>query len=342
MLEVDCGEYAPLEDDGSRRVTIWYAYADGTEATDTYDLSSTQAEKGGPTLVISREWATGAEAPHTCIPIDDQADRTYLLERLEAAVFQAPEEELAYASGNLRLFITDGDIQLVYHVFPDGTLTRQREDDSLEAAYGAVDYLRLSAITYKYASIPSDVGPYPYEDLLVSIQLERRQESMIPEKLADQWEDIFPTPPAEHYRLCIQGEGFHADLDREQALLLFRTLFREADTGKMAPLDFAVADWDWTPGEECLRLTEYLDTTGTPYEDSSRIVREQTLFLYPDGTAARVLMSPHNTYYYSWARDIGGISEVEEITPSWTRVHIAEDVFSWDNLNACLEALSVA
>lgn len=163
-------------------------------------------------------------------------------------MFQAPEEELAYASGNLRLFITDGDIQLVYHVFPDGTLTRQREDDSLEAAYGAVDYLRLSAITYKYASIPSDVGPYPYEDLLVSIQLERRQESMIPEKLADQWEDIFPTPPAEHYRLCIQGEGFHADLDREQALLLFRTLFREADTGKMAPLDFAVADWDWTPG----------------------------------------------------------------------------------------------
>ena len=132
------------------------------------------------------------------------------------------------------------------------------------------------------------------------------------------------------------------DLDREQALLLFRTLFREADTGKMAPLDFAVADWDWTPGEECLRLTEYLDTTGTPYEDSSRIVREQTLFLYPDGTAARVLMSPHNTYYYSWARDIGGISEVEEITPSWTRVHIAEDVFSWDNLKACLEALSVA
>ena len=65
MLEVDCGEYAPLEDDGSRRVTIWYAYADGTEATDTYDLSSTQAEKGGPTLTISREWATGAEAPHT-------------------------------------------------------------------------------------------------------------------------------------------------------------------------------------------------------------------------------------------------------------------------------------
>lgn len=46
-------------------------------------------------------------------------------------MFQAPEEELAYASGNLRLFITDGDIQLVYHVFPDGTLTRQREDDSL-------------------------------------------------------------------------------------------------------------------------------------------------------------------------------------------------------------------
>ena len=231
---------------------------------------------------------------------------------------------------------------MVYHVFPDGTLTRQREDDSLEVAYGAVDYLRLSAITYKYASIPSDVGPYPYEDLLVSIELERRQESMIPEKLADQWEDIFPTPPAEHYRLCIQGEGFHADLDREQALLLFRTLFGEADTGKMAPLDFAVADWDWTPGEECLRLTEYLDTTGTPYEDSSRIVREQTLFLYPDGTAARGLMSPHNTYYYSWARGIGGISEVEEITPSWTRVHIAEDVFSWDNLNACLEALSVA
>ena len=55
MLEVDCGEYAPLEDDGSRRVTIWYAYADGTEATDTYDLSSTQAEKGGPTLTITRD-----------------------------------------------------------------------------------------------------------------------------------------------------------------------------------------------------------------------------------------------------------------------------------------------
>ena len=67
MLEVDCGEYAPLEDDGSRRVTIWYAYADGTEATDTYDLSSTQAEKGGPTLTISREWATGAEAPPSLI-----------------------------------------------------------------------------------------------------------------------------------------------------------------------------------------------------------------------------------------------------------------------------------
>lgn len=191
----------------ARRVTIWYAYADGTEATDTYDLSSTQAEKGGPTLTISREWATGAEAPHTCIPIDDQADRTYLLERLEAAVFQAPEEELAYASGNLRLFITDGDIQLVYHVFPDGTLTRQREDDSLEAAYGAVDYLRLSAITYKYASIPSDVGPYPYEDLLVSIQLERRQESMIPEKLADQWEDIFPTPPGRALSALHTGRG---------------------------------------------------------------------------------------------------------------------------------------
>ena len=76
--------------------------------------------------------------------------------------------------------------------------------------------------------------------------------------------------------------------------------------------------------------------------DKTAIDKNLTLFLYPDGTAARVLMSPHNTYYYSWARDIGGISEVEEITPSWTRVHIAEDVFSWDNLNACLEALSVA
>ena len=76
--------------------------------------------------------------------------------------------------------------------------------------------------------------------------------------------------------------------------------------------------------------------------DKTAIDKNLTLFLYPDGTAARVLMSPHNTYYYSWARGIGGISEVEEITPSWTRVHIAEDVFSWDNLNACLEALSVA
>ena len=47
MLEVDCGGVCSPEDDGSRRVTIWYAYADGTEATDTYDLSSTQAEKGG-------------------------------------------------------------------------------------------------------------------------------------------------------------------------------------------------------------------------------------------------------------------------------------------------------
>lgn len=96
MLEVDCGEYAPLEDDGSRRVTIWYAYADGTEATDTYDLSSTQAEKGGPTLTISREWATGAGGPLIpASPSMTRRTRTYLLERLEAAVFQAPEEELA-------------------------------------------------------------------------------------------------------------------------------------------------------------------------------------------------------------------------------------------------------
>ena len=124
-----------------------------------------------------------------------------------------------------------------------------------------------------------------------------------------------PTPPAEHYRLCIQGEGFHADLDREQALLLFRTLFREADTGKMAPLDFAVADWDWTPGEECLRLTEYLDTTEPPMKTAAGSFWSRP----SSSTRTAQRLGPHvapiTHITIPWARDIGGISEVEEITP---------------------------
>ena len=167
---------------------------------------------------------------------------------------------------------------------------------------------------------------------------------MIPEKLADQWEDIFPTPPAEHYRLCIQGEASHADLDREQALLLSRTLFREADTGKMAPLDFAVADWDWTRGRNA-PSDGVLDTTGTPLvKNSSRIVPEQTLSPLPGRLiAARVpACRPHNTYYYSWGpghrRYIGGGGN----HPLLDAGPHCGGRFSWDNLNACLEALSVA
>ena len=54
MLRGECGDFAPLEDDGSRKVTIDFTglRSGGLCLEATYDLAGTPLETGGPTLTL--------------------------------------------------------------------------------------------------------------------------------------------------------------------------------------------------------------------------------------------------------------------------------------------------
>ena len=332
MLEVECEPFAPLEDNGSRQATI--RYADSTspaEKVATYDLANTEPETDGPVVTLLREYITGALIWRST-PVTDQADREWLLDALERAEFQPVDERLG--SHQLMIYVEEDGREAEYKVYADGTLSQEGADGSLKAAYGAVDRDRISALAYKYGSVLNHMGGFP-DEWLAETSLD--PPSLDRERLPDWWDDSrYPYPPAVHYRLCIQGEGFHADLDREQADIFLTALFGEGHSERAAMPDLIPADVDWTPGENGIRLTERLVAEWTRYEGWAHLKEdrvEHSVYLYPDGTAAFVPMVDPIYLYYT--------DGVDHITPSWRRVAVAEDAFCGDTLTACLEALGV-
>ena len=98
--------------------------------------------------------------------------------------------------------------------------------------------------------------------------------------------------------------------------------------------DFQVSQWDWTPPQGGIRLTEYLDNTGTVYQTGEARIMERTVYLYPDGTAALVGV-PVLTYFYDGTTG----TDIETLTPSWARAALVLNAFDWEMLTVCLEAL---
>ena len=182
MLKVECEPFAPLDDDGSREVTVQYYFADGTEVSASYDLSAgeTRDEAEEPVITIQRDWSTGAGVMHTSAPVTAQEDRDWILDAISSADFQPMRELPGY--GNLVLFVEEDGETVSYGVCSDGTLFWEDANGNVEFAAEALDYLKLSALTYKYAGRASHIGGYLPEGWLLSVQLEQRAE--IPEEIA--------------------------------------------------------------------------------------------------------------------------------------------------------------
>lgn len=182
MLEVECEPFAPLDDDGSREVTVQYYFADGTEVSASYDLSAgeTRDEAEEPVIAIQRDWSTGAGVMHTSAPVTAQEDRDWILDAISSADFQPMRELPGYC--NLVLFVEEDGETVSYGVCSDGTLFWEDANGNAEFAAEALDYLKLSALTYKYAGRASHIGGYLPEGWLLSVQLEQRAE--IPEEIA--------------------------------------------------------------------------------------------------------------------------------------------------------------
>ncbi len=335
MLGGKCGDFAPLEDDGSRKVTIEFIdlRSDGPDLEATYDLASTPLETGGPILTLWRNQPLGGPIYAVSRPIQEKVDRGWVLDSLDEADFGPAEEEPW--TWSMVLYVEDGGEKTEYRVDVDGTLYRKMPDGTLWVARQAVDYFRFSALAYKYANDAYEVGGYYSDQWLAGASLWDDAEP--PEEFADWWDNCYPLPPAAHYRLCLQSEDFHTDLDREQALVMLRALFGVSWMGGASippDDDFAAKELDWTPGESGIRLTEYLIPLGTPYEDYLRAtesVIEQTFYLYSDGTLARVPQSDPAHEHFEYG--------IERLNPSWQRVAVLESAFDPAVLNACLEAL---
>ena len=333
MLEGDCEEFAPLEDDGSREVAIQYVdfRAGGTNVETTYDLAGSPLETDGPTLTLWREQPLSSSIYEECRPIQEKADREWVLALLAEAEFEPIEEPGMWS---MVLYVEDGGEKTEYLIDVDGVLYRRQPDGTLWAARQAVDYFGLSALAYKYARDADEVGG-SYSEWLTEAALWNYEEA--PEEYADWWDSSFPKPPAAHYRLCLQSEDFHVDLDREQALVLLRALFGASWTdGAAMPSGFAAADLNWTPGESGVRLTEYLIPLGTPYEKDLReneSVIQQTFYLYSDGTLARVPQGSSGYHHIEYG--------IESLTPSWQRVALLENAFDPAVLDACLASLDL-
>ncbi len=330
LLDGACEPFAPLADDGSRQVTVRYTDAgDAREAV--YALTETPEETGGPTLTLRREWLLSSVIYKPCRPVTDAAARAWLLDMIDQADFQPEETDTPMWS--MVLDVTDAGTERTYYICADGTLCRQSPEGAFETAAQAVDYLRLSALAYQYAAGADDIGAFPAYGWLNRVELEKWETP--PAAYADWWEEAFPLPPASHYRLCVQSEGFHADLDRAQADVLLTALFGETGNGGAMLPEFTPAELDWSPESSGVRLTEYLLIAGTEYDGAPQYpdgVMWQTLYLYPDGTAARLPLAGPSYWHY-------GAGGVESVTPSWQRAAVAAKAFAPETLDACLRGL---
>lgn len=331
-LQADCAPFAPPEDDGSRRVSLHYTRMDGSETEGVYELKTSPTETKGPGLSIRRASEAG-EGEGDFSPVTEKEDRALLLDLIRKADFRPAAElpERKDRTPNLYLKSDDGGKQQLYGIFPDGSVSRVNEDGSKDLASGAADYLQLSALEYKYAGSPRDGGGFPAEGWLALVKLQPRE--TIPKELAAVWGSCYPIPPDAHYRLCAQGEDFHKEMDRRQALVFLKTIFGQKDPDTPAVPVFKPAPADWTPPKNGIRLTESLKTVGTFYAGGGQELLEQVIWLYPDGTAARVPLTDP-VYFYD-------LNEAERVTPSWKRVLLAEKSFDPEALAACLRGLGV-
>ena len=345
-LAVECTPYAPLEDNGTRTVTvnrsIFYQFLDGTirEDEETFDLSGDRSAEEWPEIRLwNHSSLFGNLSSPVSDPVDGAADRAYLLDLVESAEYVVRDDDTAYEDQCIYVYVTESDgTENCYAVFSDGTIARGDpwESKVTEYAYGAADYLRVQALAYKYSADPYNVGAAECDEWLASYR-------------TNQW-DAEAIGSADSYCLCLQTGDFHVDLDRAQALALLENLFGAGELnynlyeGPLPPA-YKPAPWDWTPPENGVMLTEYLSgefmTERTEKESEGF---SQTVYLYPDGSVALV---PNRLLWrwYQIFQDIPGAEEnqpiqaIEEVRPSWQRVCLAEDAFSWPMLQACLEAL---
>ncbi len=335
MLIGDCPEFSLPEDDGKREVTIEFIdlRPDGQSMQATYDLVNTPMAADGPTLTLCRENPLSSQINKGSDPISEKKDRDWVLNSLAEAAFESTEEMLW--AWSIVLNVEDDSGKTEYYIDPDGTVCRRTPDGALAAAYRAVDYFGFSALAYKYADDARGIGGYYVDQWLTEAALENYEEP--PADYVQWWESSYPMPPAAHYKLCLRGEDFHMDLDREQAVVMLRALFGESWTGgALMPsiYDFAAQELSYASEGKCIRLTEYLIPLGTPYEEYLReeeSVIQQTFYLCSDGTLVRVPRSAPGYHHFEYG--------IETIKPSWQRCAVLENAFDPDVLRACLAGL---
>lgn len=337
MLDVSCDCFF-IDKPENNLITVEYLDLKSWESSaKSFDLSWREMETAEPRLVLRREFPLSAVLFFESTPVEDKADRQWILDQLAQADFKEADASFTGALHCMLLLATEGGSVTEYHIYADGSLAQTLPDGRFVVAHGATDYLRFSSLAYKYTTNTAEIlGASAGCFWLAEFPLLNYEKP--PEAYSSWWEsEDYPLPPAAHYRLCVQGPNCHFDLDRAQARVFLTTLFGTNAYGATDAAVFAslaVPEPSWMPGEDYIQLTEYLYTAGTYLEPSTpdaEMIYSQSFLLCSDGRFVQLSMRPA-----SYRHEFG----IEYITPSRQRFAVAENAFDPAMLQACLAGLS--
>ena len=304
ILEEACELVPAPTDSGSRTLSVNYTDMEqGIDVTRRYDLADTTPGETEPEIRLLRDCGLWSSLSWQSEPVTDAADREFLLSILRDTEFSPTEEE---THGDYTLWLVIGEERC--GIFPDDTVVCDR-------GTGRCDYLRASAIAWKYAN-RSEIG----QD---GISLELRGLSAL-SFMADDGSVQTRRPDPACYKLCLSAPELHLDLDLEAAQQLLSHILGQRDGLELSLLP---TPFDWFPTGTPICMTEYLT------EENSGFPRGTLrLWLYPDGTLACL---SKQSYFYNV-----NLWQLETITPDWSRLCVIRNAFDWNELIAALECYS--
>lgn len=314
MLSIECSPYEAFSFGEGSTITVKFTESGDDFTEHSFDLPKSEKTSEKPEITLFRRMDTGRIIEDS-FPIDEINDWETVMKILSAD-FYAASENCGYVRDAADILITlnDGDEEKCYGVFADGTLCFFGE--STEIAAEKADYYLFSALAYKYASDPYDIGTY--EDAHWLFWAETLDSSEF---------------PVENYKLCISGKDFHIDLDYNQAKILFSVLFDENELSRWGDTaEYSVLRYGETLSGEPIKFTEYLYNENTTYHEFGD---PETLctshYFYPDGTILQPVAGDEWTYFYSG--NIGIISS------SYKRSSVTENAFDGGVLESCIDFL---
>lgn len=320
MLDIECSNYESFSFGNGDIITVKYSAPQENDFNEqSFDLPKSEIVSKDPIITLYRRMDTGRIIWES-LPVNEIMDWHYIIDTVSDAAFsEITEEHYTFEGADIIINLSEGDNKETYGVFSDGTLCFF--GDGVVAAKNAVDYYKFSALAYKYASDPYDIGAYRDAHWLLWA-----------EKTSNPGETVSAPPSLESYKLCISGNDFHIDLDLNQAKILFSKLFGEEELSQWGnTMEYSIIPYGEILSGEPIRFTEYLNNEGTTYHNGGDPqILCMSHYLYPDGT---ILQPASEEWNYFYLRGIGTISS------SYKRASMTEDAFDWNVLLSCVDEL---